>query len=66
MALENAKATGNDSLLAECFFNNGELGLENGKYANAVASYNEAMKLFEKKSNQDGLFWTNVGLGIVF
>ena len=66
LALENAKTTGNDSLLAECFFNNGELGLENGKYANAVASYNEAMKLFEKKSNQDGLFWTNVGLGIVF
>ncbi|MCB0749880.1 MAG: tetratricopeptide repeat protein [Ignavibacteriae bacterium] len=65
-ALETAKLSENDSIIAECIFNIGEYCLENGKYSNAINSYLEANKLYEKNANRDGMFWSNIGMGIVF
>ena len=65
-ALETAKLSENDSIMAECIFNIGEYCLENGSYPDAINSYLEANKLYEKSKNRDGMFWSNIGMGIVF
>lgn len=65
-ALITAKLSGNDSLQAECYFNIGELCLENGNCAKAVNYYSHANSLYEKINNKEGMFWSNIGLGIIF
>jgi tetratricopeptide (TPR) repeat protein len=65
-ALIAAKEVKDDSLLAECNFNLGEIYLENGSYNDAVTSYKNAMGFYKKIKSDDGIFWSDIGLGIVY
>jgi tetratricopeptide (TPR) repeat protein len=65
-ALSESQAILNDSLMAESNFNIAEINLENGSYANAVTSYITAKELFRKINYVDGIFWSDIGLGIIY
>ncbi len=65
-ALNESQILGHDSLTAESQFNIAEINLENGSYVNAIDAYTKSMELFEKINYPDGVFWSNIGLGIVY
>ncbi len=56
----------NDSLAAESEFSLAEILLENGSYVNAINRYTNAIKLFEKIGYSEGIFWGNIGIGIIY
>jgi len=55
-----------DSLIAENEFNLAEIFLENGGYEDAVNLYTKSITGFEKINYQEGIFWSSIGLGIVY
>ncbi|MCB9208083.1 MAG: tetratricopeptide repeat protein [Ignavibacteriales bacterium] len=65
-ALTESRLIKNDSLVAECNFNIAEINLENGSYAKAVESYYDAKNLYNETNNIEGVFWSNIGLGIIY
>lgn len=56
----------NDSLRAESEFSLAEILLENGSYVKAINRYTNAIKLFEKIGYPEGIFWGNIGIGIIY
>ena len=65
-ALEESKSIQNDSLIGESNFSIAEITLENGSYAKAVESYYSAKEKFRKINYSDGLYWSDMGLGIIY
>lgn len=65
-ALTESEAILHDSLIGESNFSIAEINLENGSYAKAVNSYYAAKEKFRKINYSDGLFWSDIGLGIIF
>ena len=65
-ALNESQILLHDSLTAESHFNIAEINLENGSYARAIDAYTKSIELFEKINYADGVYWSNIGLGIVY
>jgi tetratricopeptide (TPR) repeat protein len=65
-ALLESESIQHDSLIGECNFNIAEINLENGSYAKAVEYYYNAKEKFRKISYSDGLYWSDMGLGIIY
>lgn len=65
-ALLSSESIQHDSLIGECNFNIAEINLENGSYAKAVESYYNAKEKFRKINYSDGLYWSDMGLGIIY
>lgn len=65
-ALLESNLINHDSLVAESSFNIAEVYLENGSYASSVNAYNKSRLLFEKIELFEGIFWTDIGLGIIY
>jgi len=64
--LDESMLLGNDSLTAESEFSLAEILLENGSYVDAINRYTKAIKLFEKVEYPEGVFWANIGIGIIY
>lgn len=64
--LDESILLGNDSLTAESEFSLAEILLENGSYVDAINRYTKAIKLFEKIEYPEGIFWANIGIGIIY
>jgi len=65
-ALDKSYELQNDSLLAESEFILAELQLENGSYVDAINLYSKAIEHYEKIGYKEGVFWANIGIGIVY
>lgn len=65
-ALKESQSIQHDSLIGESYFSIAEINLENGSYAKAVESYHNAKEKFRGIKYSDGLFWSDIGLGIIY
>lgn len=65
-ALDKSNELKNDSLLAESEFILAEVQLENGSYVDAIDLYTNAIEHFDKIGDKEGVFWSNIGIGIVY
>ncbi len=66
LALENSYELKHDSLIAESEFILAEVLLENGSYVDAIDLYAKAIGHFEKIGYSEGIFWANIGIGIIY
>ena len=64
--LRESKILNNDSLRAESEFSLAEILLENGRYVDAINSYSTSIELFNRIGFPKGVFWSNIGIGIVY
>jgi len=65
-ALSLSQSISHDSLSAENYFCIAEINLENGGYADAVKFYLKSKNLFQKINLTEGIYWCDIGLGIVY
>ena len=65
-ALDKSNELKNDSLLAESEFIFAEMQLENGSYVDAIDLYTKAIEHFDIIGDKEGVFWSNIGIGIVY